>query len=356
MEASVRMPPEYPSGAEMLPGDGHFSCEDPKRRAIAENEIGAGYLLQTETRVPQGEVLHNEALAAIINELVGLQKKRAQSIVSQSKSDRSVESFVARMIGFSTDLDEEARRAVYAKAKAFRKAVEKKIAKEIKSSGTGMNAVFSFADHPLGNSADVIFSSYQSRGAWDRLREQTEKRMRNLVETLPIYTFAKGVAGLGEKGLAIIIGETGDLSGYATKERVWKRLGLAVIDGERQRKRPNAEEAAIHGYNPKRRAEIWTLGDSMFKHQWAGDKDEDGKDPKKTEKPVAAAAHAKGPYGAVYAARKAHTVNRDGWTPSRRDNDARRIMTKALIEDLWRVWRGLEPLQKKRLTRRESKK
>lgn len=95
-----------------------------------------------------------------------------------------------------------------------------------------------------------------------------------------------------------------------------------------------------------RRAQIWSIVDPMFKHQWAGDKDAEGGNPVKTGNAVAVASHAVGPYGRVYGARKASTTDREGWTPKHRDNDARRIMTKALVEDLWRVWNGNPPLCK----------
>jgi hypothetical protein len=161
---------------------------------------------------------------------------------------------------------------------------------------------------------------------WDAHRNQTEKAMRKLARSLHVWPWVESVAGFGDLGLAIVIGETGDLSNYATKERVWKRLGLAVIDGERQQRKSSVEAAAAHGYNPKRRAEVWTVADSLFKHQWRGAKDD------LEPRPI-------GPYGAVYERRKLHTETRE-WTPKHRDNDARRVMTKALMENLWRVWRG----------------
>jgi hypothetical protein len=98
--------------------------------------------------------------------------------------------------------------------------------------------------------------------------------------------------------------------------------------------------------------------------QWAGEKtlDADGKDPEKTGKPVATTvpAHALGTYGEIYARRRAQTAirveatadlpatigerfNPEKWTKSRCHNDARRVMSKALLRDLWRVWRGLPP-------------
>ncbi len=96
----------------------------------------------------------------------------------------------------------------------------------------------------------------------------------------------------------------------------------------------------------------------------------DGKDAAKTGKPVAVPAHPLGPYGKVYGRRKEHTASindvggyaeraqaivermrREGKAPQAEnvagrltrkhlDNDARRVMTKALVEAVWRVWNG----------------
>ena len=172
----------------------------------------------------------------------------------------------------------------------------------------------------------IILNSATSRDTWDKHRNRTEKAMRKLARSLPAWEWVEGIAGFGDLGLGIIVGETGDLFGYATKERVWKRLGLAVIKGERQQRKSGAEAAAAHGYSPSRRAEIWTIADSLFRHQWHSAKED-------------APAGPSGPYGAVYGRRKAHTVTRE-WTPKHQDNDARRVMTKSLVEDLWRVWNG----------------
>jgi hypothetical protein len=165
------------------------------------------------------------------------------------------------------------------------------------------------------------------------MREGVEKQMRKIARSLPIWLWVESVAGFGDLGLAIILAEAGcgftgrGLLDYATKEKLWKRLGLAVIEGERQRRKTDLELAEKHAYNPARRAEIWAIADSMFRHQWRGEKD-------------GVAAHAIGPYGEIYAKRKASTEDR-GWTLKHRDDDALRIMSKALIRDLWRKWREL---------------
>ena len=49
-------------------------------------------------------------------------------------------------------------------------------------------------------------------------------------------------------------------------------------------------------------------------------------------------AHAIGPYGEVYAERKEWNLAR-GWNGLHAERDARRIMSKRVIRDLWRAWR-----------------
>ncbi len=304
-----------------------------ERRPIVQSELPSGAMrkMRTEPGLPHKadgegrcapENRKRVALAETIAELKVLQSQRRFCIKSQSRCDRSVESFVARQMGYAADADPKERKAVFAKASTFRKSVEK--------SGEGQIECEHQAEGALSAAVPLILLSAASRDGWDKQRKHVEKRMRQLARALPVWPFVESVKGFGDLGLAIILGETGNLSLYATKERVWKRLGLAVIEGERQQCTTDKLKAAAHGYDPSRRAEIWTIADSMFRHQWAGEKD-------------GAPAHATGRYGEIYAARKAHTADREGWTLAHRDDDARRIMSKALIEDLWREWRRLGP-------------
>ena len=257
------------------------------------------------------------ALSVTIAEIRELQAQRRFCIKSQSRCDRSVESFIARGFGYTTDMDAKARVAMFAKAAEFRRKVEK--------DGGGQSGTAQSGQRDSAPAIPLILLSAQSRRSWDAYRKQIEARMRTLAKTLPVWPWADNVRGLGELGVAIIIGEAGDPANYPRIECLWKRLGLAVIDGERQQRKNGAEAAASHGFNPSRRAEIWTIGDSLFRSQWRGAKDD-------------APAHPLGPYGAAYAKRKAATEGRDEWSLGRRDADARRVMTKALIEDFWKAW------------------
>jgi hypothetical protein len=155
--------------------------------------------------------------------------------------------------------------------------------------------------------------------------------LRKLARQLPVWpAFAEGVNGFGDLRLALIIGETGDLSAYATHCRVWKRMGLAVIGGERQRRVTDAEKAIAFGYNAERRSIIWNLGAELLKQQVRAIKDDAGKRTG-TSTPI-------GDYGRIYLERKAYEAERVE-TPAHAHNRASRYMTKALLRDLWQAWR-----------------
>ena len=125
----------------------------------------------------------------------------------------------------------------------------------------------------------------------------------------------------------MIIGEAGDLSNYGTVSRLWKRLGLAVINGERQRKKTSAEDAIAHGYNPRRRAEVWScVGDPLFKHQSG-----------RTDKETGLVLRDPGPYRIVYDRAKVAFLER-GKTKQHAHDHGMRLATKELLKDLWVMW------------------
>lgn len=87
-----------------------------------------------------------------------------------------------------------------------------------------------------------------------------EKSMVKLARQLPVYPWAKSVSGFGDVSFATIIGECGDIGTYKSVAAVWKRLGLAVINGQRQGNPgagATAEEWVEHGYNRQRRSVSW---------------------------------------------------------------------------------------------------
>ncbi len=117
----------------------------------------------------------------------------------------------------------------------------------------------------------------ESRKPIDLHRLDFEKKMVELIRRTPAWAFIKAGQhprlklgqGFAEKGAAIIIGEAGDPLNYPRVNFFWKRLGVGIWNGERQQRRKglSQEETLAMGYKPSRRAEMWALADSMYKHQ-----------------------------------------------------------------------------------------
>ncbi len=146
-------------------------------------------------------------------------------------------------------------------------------------------------------------------------RKPLEKRMEQLARQLPVWLWVADVRGFGPLSLAQIVGECGDLADYDNPAKVWKRMGLAVIDGQRQRRVSDPDEAAIHGYSPQRRSIMFNVAESLVKLNH-------------------------GDYRAYYEAEKARQAGKlpDG-PKAHIDNRAKRHLAKRLLRDLWRAWR-----------------
>lgn len=211
-----------------------------------------------------------------------------------------------------------------------------------------------FAVSPVAQRAAAVTSpviAAMAKGLRKEIRPR-DKRIADLATALPVHTWVQGVRGVGPLSLGLLIGETGDLSGYDSPAKVWKRMGLAVMpDGTRQR-RVTGKEGILHGFSPKRRALMFVIGDNLIKQN----KDSMTK--------------ADGLYRSLYLERKAMELLRlppDVEKTRKKKNDpegtekaysrtahahhrASRYIQKRLLRDLWRAWReaigGLSPKYK----------
>ena len=95
-------------------------------------------------------------------------------------------------------------------------------------------------------------------------RKAQEKNLEKLVKQLPIAYIVEQTPNLGYLTLVGIIGEAGDLSAYRSLRGLWKRMGEALIDNERQRCKSDAIEALKHGYSPSRHSVSWNLGSVLI--------------------------------------------------------------------------------------------
>ena len=236
-----------------------------------------------------------------------LHVRREQAIRMQIRIQNACGGYARRLLGWRLDLPEAERTAI---AKEAAKAVAMLMADE-------------HADVPHAMElTPVVDAARLSIPPWEGLAAVCEKRMAKLAAELPAVAFVETVRGFGTTGFAQIVGEAGDLAGYANPAKLWKRMGLAVAaDGKCQRKSTDPETAAAMGYNPRRRSIMWRIGDSLLK----GNKDG---------------------YREMYLSRKAMELERlpadEKGRKMHAHRRAQRYVEKRLLRDLWRAWRGLK--------------
>ena len=183
-------------------------------------------------------------------------------------------------------------------------------------------AITTGTEHPLAaTAAQAIAPLRAASEPLEEARHRYELELGRLGKRLPIAHMADRIKGINHGTLARIVAEVGDFTAYEKGvSGIWKRAGLAVIDGERQRKKADKEAAIRHGYSPERHAVFWNVSQALLKAQGTGE--------------------AAGPYRLVYDRRKEHELARamPAYIAHAR---ATRYMVKRLLRDLWREWRDL---------------
>lgn len=189
---------------------------------------------------------------------------------------------------------------------------------------------------------DIILASIAAREPTDKMEAKATKEMERLAKLLPVWAeFAEPVRGFGARSLAVIIGETGDLSNYASHSKVWKRMGVAVMDGVRQgglRKASNKEDWIAHGYSPLRRSRMFVIGDALIKSNGDGKYRQCYLARKEYERARAQAIGLIVAPAAKIPAKRKNEFMSDGHIHHR----AQRYMEKRLLRDLWQAWRRAE--------------
>lgn len=115
----------------------------------------------------------------------------------------------------------------------------------------------------------IIAANDAACAHFDQAEESIKKALVKLVRQLPVWAWAKGVVGLGELGVSVIVGEAGDLSDYPKKGHLYKRMGVGMVGDIRQGGLPAGAPAAAwieHGYNRERRARLYGfIGTALLK-------------------------------------------------------------------------------------------
>lgn len=87
--------------------------------------------------------------------------------------------------------------------------------------------------------------------------EAYKKELARSVKRLPVYEWVKTVKGFGDVSFATIVGECGDIGSYSSFSALWKRMGVAVINGKRQGapgEGATSDDWINHGYRKPRRS------------------------------------------------------------------------------------------------------
>jgi hypothetical protein len=187
----------------------------------------------------------------------------------------------------------------------------------------------------------IIYIIDVHRASLERYRNDEAKLLESAAKELPVWPWVEKTPGIGPLNLALIVGAAGGplWPNYPNPAKLWKRLGLAVVLGEAQKRRKgenrknhgpdivhDIEEcktclAMFSGFAPTRRAVMHNAGESLMKQNKIAD-------------------GTAGKYYAMYLERKEYEAERD---PKMKKgychNRALRYMEKNFIKDLWNEWK-----------------
>lgn len=220
---------------------------------------------------------------------------------------------------------------------------------------------------------------HQSMQGFEDLEVIITKGMVDLAKHLPCYNWSqeKDQRGFGAASLAVVIGETGNLSLYPNFRHVWKRLGLApyeykgrtLMGSTWKSTKPSlpGEEWTKFGYSPRRRSVSYIISENLVKLNIITQdyKDDTGAKRKKTaEDPIIVLW--KGPYRQKYEeAKQQARLNHPEWVKCEKCNGTKKdkagkkcdgclgkgekmkrcdlhgrlLAVKLLIKHLWCNWR-----------------
>lgn len=124
-------------------------------------------------------------------------------------------------------------------------------------------------DPKLRAAMNDVFPILIARGTLETARKAAESEYELLIQELPIVHWIENIPGTGVGSLAAIIGSTGNLWNYPTVQKLWARMGLAVMpDGRRQRNIAGTKTEKF-GYSSHRRCVMWNIGTSILVTQTA---------------------------------------------------------------------------------------
>lgn len=235
---------------------------EPKPIVRMQRKKKAKTPVKTKAGLPDAKatvcVKPNGSLPSIIADIQELQRHRNRCQKTRISLSNNLESTVAVVAGYHIGLDPGERKKAFAQAKKIIAMVRED--HTIDAMGIG----------PLIFSTDGAISSYEAK------EKAIEKQMVRLAKQLPVAAWVEKPEqrGFGLLGLAIVVGECGDLSNYPNPGKLWKRLGSAPItkNGKtmmpstwRSHKGLSAEDWEEAGYCPRRASVRYKIQEPLFK-------------------------------------------------------------------------------------------
>ncbi len=272
----------------------------------------------------------------IIAEIREWHRVRCYAMEQRKRATLSLGSFLRLVLGWSLALPEAERSRIKAQAQSLIGLGEDE-AKALKR-----DKPFATDEPDYLKWRGAILASLQARGPFVEIEKGAVKEMERLAHELPVWPWCEAIRGFGAVSLAVIVGEAGDLADYPRKGHLWKRMGLAVLDGIRQgglKKTAVKEEWLAHGYNRQRRSRVWNIGDALIKGNGDGAYRECYLARKVYERDRAEAAGLTVAPAAKIPKKRAAEFMSDGHIHRR----AQRYMEKRLLRDLWQAWRWASP-------------
>lgn len=272
-------------------------------------------------------------------------RQRNYAMESRKALDLRVLGFLRSQRGWRKDGDAATNRIIAEEAKSLVDTAERLTADEKTQARQRIKPVIT---PEYEQWRTLIEGSVMARKPFDDIEAAATKEMERLASQLPAWTgWGIDIRGFSARGLAVIVGEAGNLSNYATHSKLWKRMGVAVmgqgdgLDDHRQGAPgtgASKDDWIAEGYSAKRRSRMFVIGDSFVK---------------------LGPSNTPSFYQELYRARKAYEIARaqelglivapSAKIPAKRKAEfrsdghihrrAQRYMEKRLLRDLWRAWR-----------------
>lgn len=241
-----------PRAGKPVTDDGHHSDATPRTPAVVGHNGGPAWSSGHIPLAPYDPAQH----ADTIDQIVYLHRRRQAAIRAKTKVILMMKAEVRSMLCSDADFEEDKttdRKTAFGKApRKLTKKAQSRVDAAIKS------AMAEIKDGlPVSDIASTIFAYSQSEALFEQQCEAYRKQLVKMAKRLPVYEWVKGVHGFGDVSFATIVGECGDIGTYKSVSAVWKRLGLAVINGRRQGnpgEGATAQDWIDHGYNRARRS------------------------------------------------------------------------------------------------------